>query len=378
MKKLLLVLFALVLGLGVLAACDEPTTPPAGDTPGTQETPGGGEIQKFEGTLYLTTPFSEGKALASTSGNGNTVCIDKNGNVLFSLDVSIASYQSSFKSGLILLPDGRFCDSKGSLTAPADVGVTKFYDAALEGGYIIVEVIESTFDSTSKKIGVMNTDFEWVYQPSEELYPQIKIQESVYSSDRYYDGYLYMASKKTFWNLKTGEITAECSVEIPCDAWITYSDNTYRDLSGNSIKLSGQDIANNVFDIGNFVNAKAPVVYYNSEAKASYFNYVDENGGFSFEPVKVFDYMAHIVMQDETTVLIGRGSSSTGCKLIRSYDRDGNFLGELDLLAFGTRMSWNITSFEDGIIVVQGYRTVLGQGSSYETYVYDRSFNRLF
>lgn len=43
MKKLLLITLALILCLGILAACDEPTEPPAGDTPGTQETPGGDE-----------------------------------------------------------------------------------------------------------------------------------------------------------------------------------------------------------------------------------------------------------------------------------------------------------------------------------------------
>ncbi len=46
MKKLSLLLLALLLCLCVLASCDEPTTPPEGETPGGEVTPGGNETQK--------------------------------------------------------------------------------------------------------------------------------------------------------------------------------------------------------------------------------------------------------------------------------------------------------------------------------------------
>ena len=79
MKRLLLIALALILCLGVLAACDEPTTPPAGDTPGTQETPGGGETPTpGDGTPPTDTSTTEDKTAVPESLVLRNVSLDEN------------------------------------------------------------------------------------------------------------------------------------------------------------------------------------------------------------------------------------------------------------------------------------------------------------
>ena len=183
-----------------------------GNTPGGNENDGG---VKIEGTITRGTNFSNGLALVQTNDKSKASCINKDEYIVFELDVP-SEYSSyidplnlEFIGGYILIPwSGALYDSKGNATYPEDVGATAFYDIALEGGYILADKVTASFSNTKKELGVMNTDFEWVIEPSEEIFQAIAFRQTntiVSSSLYYFDDYIYSDDTKVYFNLKTGE-----------------------------------------------------------------------------------------------------------------------------------------------------------------------------
>lgn len=214
-KKLLAIILVLMTILASLCGC--------GSSKQIIETQNGEKIviegtgKKINGEIIAASVFSEGLAFVELSKEkGKTYCIDKKGNIIFDLDIDLSvngDIYATFINGIAYVNEG-FCDTTGKVTKPADVGATTFnYCATLKGGYIIAEVITSDYSNTNKKLGVLNTKFEWTVEPSEKLYNEFvdeyggfKIHNALNTSDYIVGDLYYNSELEKALNLKTGEV----------------------------------------------------------------------------------------------------------------------------------------------------------------------------
>jgi len=328
--------------------------------------------------ISMGTVFSEGMAFVQINNDEETTyCIDEKGNIVFELNEHIELYMSSetckFKNGLALLQgqddDGLsvriFCDKKGKITYPADVGVSKFYGKALDGGYIIAERVTSSYNASKKEIGVMDTDFQWIVQPSGELYEKMINEEKygyephITDGSYYYKDTLYCSQSGSYLNLKTGELMQEASFVEPASSWrdvSTYFDgNVYLDSNGN-VKLNMNDVTN-FYKKTAFINDKAVVSFWNKETDSYYFTLIDEKGRFTFEPV-MMDYCNNPIgaYDGKETILICENDGVN--TRLYSYDITGKQLGK-------TQTGYSEACVNDGIISTFDYLGDLKHKTSY-------------
>ncbi len=229
-------------------------------------------------------PYSEGMALV-TDGL-QTYAIDKEANILFTLPVAFKNsgaglYTKGFQNGLVQIGDNLY-DQTGKEIKPADVGVTKFYDGALSGGYIIAEKEEATYNSTVQMLGIMNTAFEWVVPLNKQLY-QSASRLTLLSKDAYaIDGYIIDG---TFcFEIATStcyELTQNVPKEIGEYGWVSYNDGSFR--KGDEIVFTVEGGSAE----GQWVDGKHVVSFYNGSADKYFFTVIDTTGEFLFEPVEM-------------------------------------------------------------------------------------------
>ena len=289
--------------------------------------------QKLEGKITGASVFNDGYALVCVNGNENTTyCIDKKGNIIFQIDkdfaVSGTIYQK-IENGHLSTTEGIY-DMTGKLTRPEDVSASQFYDVAFSGGYILVEKVTADYSSTKKEIGVMNFAYEWVVEPSEEIYTAIEKDLSHLTAmnhqSYYYEGYIYFAYSDCYLNVTTGEILETIGQNAPSTEWTYSSKGKFGDIKGNvMLDLTVHD---NIKLISGtkFVNGKAPVMFYNAEAKTWFFTLVDEEGNFQFEPVQVKDMsVVNKVIYDGRYVLVSDHSYAEN--RIQCYNAQGELVG---------------------------------------------------
>ncbi len=339
--------------------------------------------KKLEGKITRSSVFSEGLAIVSLDGNKEKLyCINKEGYIVFEINESIGtSYAISnlkFKNGLVLINNNIY-NKSGKHTTPESVGVTRFYDIAFEGGYILTEKVTADYSSSKKELGVMNKDFEWIVEPSEVLYQNLEKQlNKLVSLNRmsyYYNDYICFRdsteSKPQYLNLKTGELSENSNFEIPSFALDSYTDSTFRDYDSNVI-IDLSMHANIKLLIGSEYNdGKVPVLFDNVEAGIKYFTFVDEKGEFLFEPkeIKNMSQVGEFVFDGENLLIM---DSAIGAYHIQSYNSKGEFLGELkprESLGNGS-YSCNVN---DGVIYVEGSINTRGSG-----YYFTTDFKPLF
>ncbi len=344
--------------------------------------------KKLAGQITGASSFSDGLAFVSIDENEEkTYCINKKGYIVFELDKDLTvmgDIYNRFINGYALVENG-ICNTKGKIVYPQDVGATTFYGIALEGGYILTEKVTSDYQNTRKELGVMNTDFKWVLEPSEDLYNEVGdslFETSALNTESFYsDGFIYFAEVKKFLDVKTGELLDPISVEQPSNTWQIYRksmyDIQYVDLNEEvMVDLSEHD---NITNVTQFVNDKAAVLFYNKSARKHYFTVIDTSGTFLFEPVETQPFesidsygIASLEFNGECIVIsndLGLGS----CNHIQSYNSKGEFMGELktSTLPYSNYMySWE---FKDNVISVRG-----GYGSSHCFYYYNPDFTPLF
>lgn len=398
MKRILALLLALFLLLS-FSACEsdnssDTTKKPASGSPTLPSDPTSGTDSvsppessmtghtgvKISGTITGASVFSEGLAFVCLNGDKETTyCINKEGYIVFELNKKIVingEIYAKFINGYALL-DGGLCDTSGSVTYPEDVGATTFYDIALEGGYILAEKVTADYSSTKKEFGVMNTNFEWVVQPSEVLYTAVeedlRFITAMNKDSYYHNDVVYLEKSKQYLDLKTGNVSRTPSINIPSEKWKKYGNNTYRDFD-NNIMLDLREYTNLVLScIGsNFVNGIAPIKFFNESANIYYFTFVDEDGEFLFEPISPVNKLRieRFYFDGENLIITNNyygGSEVT----IQCYDTNGNLLGQMntkDIDDLNYSMEIN-----DGVIVLYG-----GYNYSYKCYYYDTSFSPLF
>ncbi len=328
---------------------------------------------KLTSDIIDSTDFSEGLTLVKCKDNPDiTICIDNNGYIVFEIPQEFPKgiVTSKFINGFILFK-GNIYDKKGNMYTPENHGVTKFYDRAFKDNYIICEVVESSFDSTTKQLGIMNFDFDWIVKPNETLYKSIdtlSLGAANVDQDQYYfDGLIgpryYNNDNEKHVDLKTGEISDNPPVNIPSFAWYNQF-GKYFGIDGVMLDISEKG---NVIAGECFINGKAPIVFYNIEVSESYFTVIDDKGNFSFEPIKIGTDRWYITSYDGINILISRDD------IYKCFDTDGNLIGEKDFTSVSSH--YVITgSVSDGIIRISKYNSSSGSIINFHT----TSFEPLF
>lgn len=325
--------------------------------------------QKLEGKITGASDFNDGYALVCVNGNENTTyCIDKKGNIIFQIgkDFSVSGkiYQK-IENGHLSTTKGIY-DMTGKLTRPEDVGASQFYDVAFSGGYILVAKVTADYSSTKKEIGVMNFAYEWVVEPSEEIYTAIEKDLSHLTAmnhqSYYYEGYIYFAYSDCYLNVTTGEILETIGQNAPSAEWTYSSKGKFGDIKGNvMLDLTVHDNIKLIYGT-KFVNGKAPVMFHNAEARMWFFTLVDEQGNFQFEPVQIPDMptVGKVCFDGEYLLFADHYLSENH---VQCYNAQGEQLGVYkDSYGFSSDLL-------DGVICIEGRN---------QCYYYNPDFTPLF
>ncbi len=334
--------------------------------------------KKIKGEIYNASAFSNGLAFVELSEEqGKTYCIDKKGNIIFELDIDLSvagRIDSKFINGLAYINEG-ICDTSGEITKPEDVGATSFIFApAISAGYIFAEVVKSDYSNTVKKLGILNTKFEWTVEPSEKLYNEFTDE---YGNNKITNAYLYYTVGDYFYdiglnkalNLKTGEVVNGKPKEMPKSSqWVlvhSVSKYTGYCISGETSDIV-LDLTTNgeVYSASPFVNGKAAIVYRNTSANKYYVTMIDETGKHLFEPVETKYFN---VQTDGKYILVSDDGNGTA-DYAETFNDKGEKLGEIDV-SEDTKFTYKFT-LNDGVVLVQG--------GTKKAYYLDINCNNLF
>ena len=330
--------------------------------------------KKITGEITSASVYSEGLAFVCTDGNKDKAyCIDEQGNIVFELENKIQSAMGTiynkFTSGITLV-DGGICNTKGEIVYPQDVGATQFFSIALEGGYIVATKVTADYSSSKKEMGVMNKDFDWVVEPSEELYSELEqdllTTTPLNTKSFYSDGYIYFENCKRFLEIKTGKVSESASIEIPSSKWVRYSNNTFGDDKENIIVDLNQ--YKNVESTGsnNYKKGKVPVIFYNQEINKRFWSLADEKGKLLFEPVEMVNFTefmwSRIKFDGETTVFY-----DSAAKKLTSFNVKGELISELGIDDLSS------VDIENGVILI-----TRGGANSKKCEYYNTDFTKKF
>lgn len=319
--------------------------------------------KKITGPITKSTLFSEGLALVMTKTEPDKIfCIDINGYIVFELEKSevdkgynvyTPDIKDKFMNGFIMI-NGMVCDASGNLTKPEDVGAARFFGHALEGGYIFATTVTGDYSGTVEKMGVMNTQFEWVINPTEEFY--LKYYEVIanpYERVPYYEDKVYFDSwDMGYWlDLKTGLHMEPKDISIGSEKWF-FSElyNEYYDiLHSVTLDLSEHHKIEYSTD---FVEGKAALTLHNSDVGKSYYTLINTSGEFLFEPIEI---EGTIIYYDGEHYIVG-----DDCEYIKQitfgtlkcYDSQMNLLGEIcpDIGAYYQMYDGVVTISNGGIV----------------------------
>lgn len=319
--------------------------------------------QKISGTINWTAGYSDGKAIVKVNNDGvnyTMYCIDKKGNILFELNkVMSVGEDYRFVNGMFEL-DGAICDEKGKFTYPNDVGATKFCKCLFESGYIIAEANEYTYSATVNKMGIMNTKFEWVIGPSEDLYDEMSCIMNYNSKPAiYYDNViLFGDGYKKYIDLNTKKVgnTEELSLQIPSSMWVRGMDSGeyVEEITRKTVLELPYD---NIYTTTDFINGKSAVEFYNDDAHKYYFSLVDESGKLLFEPNEVEGYVESITFDEKNIVVCSKQAMGSTKGKILIYDLQGKLLHEKEIDGYSLS--------SEGVICI---------GEKVEAYSYSYSF----
>ncbi len=350
--------------------------------------------KKIDGEIIAASSFSEGLAFVELSNEkGKTYCIDKKGNIVFELDIDLSvngSINATFINGLAYVNEG-FCDITGKVTKPADIGATSFYYVStLKAGYILAEIVTSDYSNTNKKLGVLNTKFEWTVEPNENLYNEFadeygysQISSALNTSDYAVGDLYYNTTLEKALNLKTGEVIKEKEKigTTSSSVWVLGSNATQYTgyyLPGESSYLSEDrlilDLTKNgvVCSASSFVNGKAAIVYRNVNANKYYVTMIDETGKHFFEPIETkYSY----VETDGKYILVS-DTKMGSADYAEVFNDKGEKMGEIDV-SKDTSMSYHFY-LGDGVILVRAGIVNMMSGYRGKAFYLDANCNNLF
>lgn len=329
--------------------------------------------------------FSEGLAFAQSDEKGKTFCIDKKGNIVFTLD---GEYMPScgFKNGIAIINDA-IVDKEGNITSPKDLGGDSFlidkeiYEKAFADGYILLSKSTSGFSGGKDEIAVLNSSLEVLVPFSEKLYEDINSEKYTINATEYYNGILYFCDSDEVdaLYLDTGKrevidgenvdrtFLSSIKSKHQSDFWI-YNMNYERHVidrrtgeypSSFNIDLTQYEetLDNIVFNNGNaevmFSDEKADGIHY-------FFTLIDENGKFLFDPVEVLNYQ-YKTDGDKFLFTYPAGQDSVYIQIIDKKGNEKKTTLEYENAAY--------IDISDGIIIHNDIKKITA---------YDSDFNKLF
>jgi len=316
----------------------------------------GNQYEKIDDVISVGSPFTEGLAYVQYESYPNvTYCIDKSGNVIFELDDTFdlkilqGFNYMKFENGLSLTFHNYICDSKGNITHPEDVGVTNFYNVAFGGKYILADVVVSNFESSSQKMGVMDFSFNWIVEPTEEIYDafyeRTLVSANNYSFYTYYEDFLYHDG--LCLNLKTGEITDNVDVPVSSEDFI--SQQELADKYATMQRMSA------------IVNGKAAIFFYNQDTEKSYVSVIDNKGNLLYTPTEIGINIYRYEFDGENIVI---ADAPWGSEIkLEAINSKGNCTAFNTKTLPYTSHTWTL---QDGVILIDN------------KYYYDINFDPLF
>ena len=373
MKKILSLILAVAMTMSLSACGGQKTNNNGGNS---EEIAIEHTGKKIKGEITAASVFSDGLAFVCLDGNKeNAYCIDKQGNIVFELENKIQSafgeIVNKFENGYALI-DGGICNTKGEITYPEDVGATEFFGIALKGGYIIATKVTADYSISKQEIGVMNTDFEWVVQPSETIYNEVCedlwTTSSLNTQSFYADGVVYFDGCKKYLNVKTGEVSEKTDIKIPSENWIYYTDYTFR--NGNEEVMVDLKHLDNISGTCNnsYKKNKVPVIFNNMQVGKLFWSLVDEKGELLFNPVETTDFFtgltdfSWVIFDGENTVFYAKSMNK-----LSSFNSKGELSGEMSVEDLSAGY------IENGIILL-----ISGGMYSKKCHYYNADFSPLF
>ena len=411
MKKLIALLLALVMVASMLVGCetnstnkdsgkipietvettdDETTngdeTTDSNETTDCDDTEEGGftntpdtKREKIDASkITSSTMFSEGKAWVRygkiTSEEYTTLyCINKQGEILFTISDTFLNSPSPFYNGLSIVPimiDGEgvycICDENGNITKPSDVGAREFLinpeftDKCMyelfKDGYIFAKKVESSFSGSSVTAAIFNSSLEIVAGYSEEILA-VYNQYSRYGRDECYEGYLFDLDQYTVFDVReakefdTGEFLSSFEPKYASDMWDYDSKScVYYDVVSNAITIDLSQYSNTIYGMYAFENGFAPIVF--DSGYGRFFSVIKEDGSFCFEPVELSGHGFSVSSYDGKYMLATVKGMNM---LIEVFDVNGK-IAEAVVEAEGTSTT---VRFYDDVIYIQGTSTIL-------------------
>ena len=310
-------------------------------------------FKKLDEEIEFASDYSEGLAFVRTKSN-QQYFINQAGEIVIDLKGVSNLSTTNFVNGLAQIDKkGSVCDKSGKITTPESVGATYFYVDALAGGYLIAHIVDANYAGTINKLGVLNSDFQWLIEPTEENFKLLvdensELPEMGKSSQNYfYKDFLYIFDLQQFLYLKDFTLHTEWEYDNVPETWICWSGSdsaqyTYiaNDYSENPILELNQ--ISNFCGSSKFVGDNAVAIFYNPSANQSFFTLIDAKGNFLFEPVKVFDGAigSYIAFDGNYIALCGSDT-------YKVFDKNGKLMGEM------TRQhSYSVPSIADGVFCV--------------------------
>ena len=401
-RKWLSLLLTLILLIGILCGCgsndstlrddddddyrrpsasipnDGPITPADPDDPAEPTRPNQAPQTVDLSSIIDGTDFSEGKAFIRTAGSDLTYCIDKEGNVLFTLDGEYIC--GTYHNGIafVTCSYGKLagmtyiCTSDGQLITAEDLGGSYFKRAHIGaygrtnenffGDYILIE--KHTFTSTPTKfeLGILNCNLEYVVEPSEELYNvfnesfnnQVLLYGSVivaipqYSND-------WTGSK--YLDLRTGVVETDYDIAISLmnithesDFWQT-SSYCYIDRRNNTVALDLNEQGSNI-TLGRFENGQAPITYYDRISQTRYFNIINESGQTLFEQYEIplLNTITTSRCRSQNTYIVSTNEANEDSSYLTLMKITENGLVNKKSFPFAQTINTNFISLSDNII----------------------------
>lgn len=335
--------------------------------------------------VHSVSKYSDGVMLAAV-GDGLSAkwyVIEKNGAIVLEFPEGVRPMKDScYSNGYVFVyadVDDRnsaqaVMDKKGGVILPSEVGAAHFYGSenTLAAGYLLAMAEDASYSGTTRKLGVLNLNRQWVVPLSETLYQELGydyLYPEFVAKDR-----MYFQNGSSL-NLKTGAVEeVENWKEItPSDCWRV----CYYDARDQSVEVEAH--GNRLFQVGagiggfsQYNNGKAVIVYHNSTADKDYVTLINEKGEHLFEPVELSIHLSNSfkAATDGNYIVVYGGSDgfvvldSKGTT-VKTFKMDMN------------KNNVSTITFEEGVLVVNGWSMATGRSKNWSK-AYDIHFNELF
>ncbi|MBO5415373.1 MAG: hypothetical protein J6A83_01930 [Clostridia bacterium] len=337
-----------------------------------------------------STPFSEGKAWVRigdiTSQDDKTIhCINKKGEILFSLNNVYLNGVSTFHNGIALVYQDSsvcICDENGKVTTPSQLGADEFLASPsllsseraseyFKGGYVLAKKTETTFNGSSTKLAIFNSKLEKLSDFSEELF---EIYQDI--GGTYYNGYVVSLEKDKIFDLRTGRfvddpasVLASFNPQYASDLWSHVKDyrgnyyyETFSESDTKTIDLA--QYSETLYRMYDFQGGVAPIVFRSSNKY--FFTLIKEDGSFCYEPIELSGNFENLYICKGKYVI-------RSITHLETFDKTGK-IAELELPQ-NVMIGASHIRFSDDIINIE-YASTSYKGQKHFYYTYD--FKPLF